>query len=450
MSSDQHQIVAFVPIYNGTYFHGLFKLASSLSDDSNFKFIFYFGRDYPNQESHVEILKNKYEFIISSSSRERALRGLRIRGLLTRWHAIDEIFTFIDISLNYLLLAVEIKTILRNKNISLCVFPADNRYSYPFIAKFARAERIPIIVIPQWFAGPKEIEQSLGHSAIYKPKSFGQKLVKFLSPKCLRDVSSQGSTNVMIPVRLSELFLSWMTRTIPPRPWILHSGYSDRIFVETFTTYEFARSLGFDQKQLVITGSPYLDEIDEAKFHSSPRIGILVAIAPDMFLSRQDAGLEFDSYEQYLVFICSALLSTGFQEATFSMHPSDSGQFDQLITDFGFEISKEPLHLLLTRADIFVATISATIQWAEYIKVPTINFDFYRYEYPDYLDYSCVIPVMKKKDFENSIDIARKQSQNRKIQLSERRMIPQVGETTSVDKIRFQIRSVLEGEEKNG
>ena len=207
----------------------------------------------------------------------------------------------------------------------------------------------------------------------------------------------------MIPIRFSEIILNRILRNIPPLPWVLHSGMANRILVETKGAYNFAIQQGIPSTQLLLTGSIYLDEMNSLVKKSVKDIQLLVAVAPDMFSSRLQHDLEFESYEEYLEYLCKTLKKYDFTAAIFSMHPSDSGQFNKLIEDYGFSISSEEIHKLLPRSKIFVATVSATIQWASYLQVPTVNFDFYHYDYPDYLnnqDYPLVSLVSRKRDFE--------------------------------------------------
>ncbi len=445
MIGKQRQQAVFVPIYNGTYFSGLFKLAIKLSTESSFKFIFFFGRSYPGQQSHVSLLEGKFKYLISASNYHRQSRVL---SLASRNPLLDEFITFFELAFQCFHLRRELCSSWKDEKISLCIFPADNRYLYSFISSFARSQNTKVIVVPQWFAGPKEIEESLGHSAMYKPGKLQRFIIRLIGPKYLRSVKCGYSTFQMIPVRFSEILMSWLTRSIPPEPWILHSGFSDQILVETSGAYSFAQSLGFREQQISLTGSVYLDEINATKSLTPKGIRLLVAVAPDMFLSRKHANLQFESYEEFLGFLCSELVESGYQEAVFSMHPSDSGQYDQLIEDFGFSISRSPLHLLLVEAQIFLATISATIQWAEYLGIPTVNFDFYRYNYPDYLSYHHVLSVQNKESLKLALTQAKELSNLTRSQEISNYNTSATPPPTSLEKILFKISTIAERDEK--
>ena len=395
MLSDQ---VVVLPIYNGTYFNALFKTASKLQELTNYRFIFFFGQEYPGRGKHEEVLKGRFKYISHHDSWICKSAKLRFVRLIRKFPLIDEVVSFLEtlarvVNLNFLL-----RKIWKMNNIRLFILPADNRYFYPFIVKFCKQRSCPVIVMPQWFAGHLELEQSFAHSKIYKPGALRRRIIRLISEKYLRPASFQTLEFQMIPIRFSEILLRWLYKVKSPDPWILHSGESDRIFVETKETFEFAKKLGFGENQLVLTGSVYLDEMNLYVSEPENQIELLVAVAPDMFASRHHANLEFANYKDYLIFLCESLLHSGYSEATFSMHPSDAGNWTNLVSAFGFSITEKPLHLILPRSKVFLATVSSTIQWAVYLKVPTVNFDFYRYNYPDYSNLGDVVYVQGKND----------------------------------------------------
>jgi len=435
----QRQLSVFIPIFNGTYFTSMFKVASEISAISDINFIFFFGRSYPGQERHLFELGGKFEYSVLGLDSLRLFKNSRICSLLRRIRFVDEFFLFFELVNQSSVLKKRLRAIWAGNEVDLCLFPADNRYFYPSISRFAHLKGTPVIVIPQWFASSKEIEESLGTSKIYRPNLVEQTIIRIIAPKYLKYVTVTRSTFKMIPIRFSQIVFAWMDKHIPPEPWILHSGFSERIFVETPSAYAFATDLGFKSEQLSLTGSVYLDEINRTKFKSQKAIRLLVAIAPDMFLSRRHAELTFSSYDEYLNFVCSELIDLGYPDAVISLHPSDSGRYNSLIKNYGFTISQEPLHLLLTRAQIFLATISATIQWADYLGVPTVNFDFYRYRYPDYANLESVFLIEDRQELKSALNQAGKISEmNQDFEL-ESSNVSQDNYTTSLERILAEI-----------
>ncbi len=442
MKSKQRQLSVFIPIFNGTYFTSMFKVASEIGAISDVNFIFFFGRSYPGQERHLFELEGKFEYSLLDLDSLRLFKNSRIWSFLRHIRYIDEFFFFFELFNQSLVLKARLRAIWAGNKINLCLFPADNRYFYPCISRFAHRNETPVTVIPQWFASSKEIEESLGTSKMYRPNLVEQAIIRVIAPRYLKNVTVSRSTFKMIPVRFSQILFAWMDNHVPPEPWILHSGFSERIFVETPSAYAYARTLGFGPEQLSLTGSVYLDEMDHVKSKSQNTIRLLVAIAPDMFPSRGHEDLTFTSYDEYLHFICSELIQLGYADAIISLHPSDGGAYNSLIESYGFTISEEPLHLLLSRAQIFLATISATIQWADYLGVPTVNFDFYRYRYPDYVNLRSVFLVEDKQGLNlalNQAEKSREMNQNFDFKAS---IVSQNNYNTFLDRIFSEITTI--------
>jgi hypothetical protein len=438
--------VIFVPVYNGTYFDSLFKLATRMETIEGIQFYFFFGKNYPGQDRHLLKLHGKFEYFLSESSEIRIFKTSRIIEFARRKLPIDGFFDFFELSAQYRRLNRELCYLWDIHEIPLCIFPADNRYRYPFISKFVRSRGSRLALIPQWFAGPREIEEALGHSNLYRPGKLVRFLIRRIDARYLRKISGSGFSYEMIPIRFSEIVLNCITGCTPPNPWVLHSGYSDRIFVESVTAYNFALSLGIDEAQLNITGSLYLDEMDCERLTKRDSIRLLVAIAPDMFSSRINTELEFLSYEEYLIYLCTKLRMLGYEDAVISMHPSDSGEYHRLIQSNGFEISEEPLHILLARSEIFLATISATIQWAIYLGLPTINFDFYNYQYPDYVESPLVIGVQNKQDLDEAFIQALHLSKMYPHQSAQQRIMCGQPNISSFERLLLEINSLIEME----
>jgi glycosyltransferase involved in cell wall biosynthesis len=59
----------------------------------------------------------------------------------------------------------------------------------------------------------------------------------------------------------------------------------------------------------------------------------------------------------------------------------------------------EPTEQLVPLADVYVASISATIRWALALGIPVINYDCYRYRYDDYQDAAGMLLVEDQHAF---------------------------------------------------
>ena len=408
-----------IPIYNGTYFANSLKLGKAIKLNSDFDVFFFFGRGYPGVLDHIEQLGDDFKYFLQGKvilDQVRPVAAESISNMKSgKPHFVSLLdlllrFPFIKICLDFYFairdwrrLKKSISFIHLSENVQAYLLPADNRYQFAQIVKLAHSFSAPAILAPHWFAGAKEVEESFSQSTLHRPTRWQIVLLSIIAPSFLRRIKTGDSSFLMIPIPVHDIFLSLILRTVPDKPWVLHSGFSDLILVETESTLKYARSLGFEPFQLQLTGSVILDEIDEVRFHSRRDLRLVVAIAPDMFASRPHIKIPFPNYMEYLVYICKTLKMYGFQDAVLSMHPSDQGDYDELLLSHGFIPSSEPIHYLLARTHFFIATISATIQWADFAGVKTLNYDFYQYQYPDYTEYDSVQTVFNNDQFEQGL-----------------------------------------------
>ena len=77
-----------------------------------------------------------------------------------------------------------------------------------------------------------------------------------------------------------------------------------------------------------------------------------------------------------------------------------------------------------------------------------MNFDFYRYNYPDYLSYNHVLPVQDKEDLKSTLIQAKELSDFTRSQEISGYNTNAINEPTSLEKILFEIAVIVEGDEK--
>jgi UDP-N-acetylglucosamine 2-epimerase len=181
----------------------------------------------------------------------------------------------------------------------------------------------------------------------------------------------------------------------------LHSGFSNAVLCESEWVKDFAISLGLNSSNLFVTGSIAHDEMFEVleKRKNAQKSVIVVAIPPDMFPSSRYKNLEFTDFIEMLDFLAKSVTKSTNMRVVASPHPSLNGDHIDYLKRMGFEIAENGVHVELCNASFFIASISATIQWAMAITVPVINYDLYRFDYPDYLGVSGVVKCETKADF---------------------------------------------------
>jgi hypothetical protein len=125
---------------------------------------------------------------------------------------------------------------------------------------------------------------------------------------------------------------------------------------------------------------------------------ILSALPPDsIYMGRPEC--DFQKYDDLVEFWCKTISSIPGYQHIVALHPSVRYEDMRHIEDFGLRIARIPTMDVVPLCDIFVASISSTIQWAIACEKPVLNYDVYRYRYTDYQNVGGVITIEEKHDF---------------------------------------------------
>jgi hypothetical protein len=185
----------------------------------------------------------------------------------------------------------------------------------------------------------------------------------------------------------------------PPSPWTLHSGYADAITVESHAMLDACVREGLPAHQLVFTGSAVKDVMAVALADAQRRceqlyaeLGlpqgrplILCALPPDEFY--REGGrpeCDFRSHRELVEFWVATLAGIPGWNVVLSLHPSLRADDWRDLERPGVRISDRHTAELVPLCDVFVASVSTTIQWATACGKPVINYDVYRYRQEDY------------------------------------------------------------------
>lgn len=411
-------------IHTNTYFTGMLHLGLFLKGLSGFEPIFFFPQDYPTLKNDVENCREnnisvliptitKPQQLIHLPKKERYMKLLSSPLLLLKY--ILYRFFGNTIIWNMFQLHGTIKAFrsqIRKENMELVVLPADNRYDLAAYSKAAHLENIGVVVVPQFMAGPLEWAEYVWDQPIYQIKSLHNKLASVLFPRWKfdhkgRSLLALSGANVMAR--------EWLD-IAPPLPWVLHSGFSDVIAVESEAVKEYCINEGLPSHQLTVTGSiahDILFDIQNAK--ESRRIELLTALEMDknlpivlsalppdsLYMGRNEC--DFKSYHELVEFWCKSITALiGFNHVVV-LHPSHIYDEMKYIEDYGLKIARNPTANIIPLCDIFVASISSTIQWATACGIPVINYDAYRYRYTDYANVDGVLTMEEKEEFTKTL-----------------------------------------------
>lgn len=137
---------------------------------------------------------------------------------------------------------------------------------------------------------------------------------------------------------------------------------------------------------------------------------ILSALPPDFLYGvggRPEC--DFKTYRQLVRFWVQSLADLDGYNIVIALHPSVSYEDMKYIEQWGVKIAQQPTASLIPLCHFYVASISATIQWAIACGKPVLNYDVYRYRYTDYAGAEGVITLEEQSDF---VDVLRRLAQD--------------------------------------
>lgn len=301
-----------------------------------------------------------------------------------------------------------IRHLIRKEHISMMVLPADNVYDQAACIKACHIEHIPTVVIPQWMSSPLEWAEFVWDNPEYNAQKITNRFIGALYPQWLFE--HKGRKLIKQPAS-QVLAYEWLG-IAPPLPWVLHSGFTDVLALENEAVREYCISEGLPEEQLVVTGSVIMDNIADILANSAKRKVelytamelypdrplIISALPPDfLYVGRPDC--EFQNYADFVEFWCRSLAAIKGYNIIICLHPSVKFEEMSFIEKWGVKIASEPTYKMIPLGDLFVASISATIQWAIACGKPVLNYDVYQYHYPDYNNVGGVITVNTKLDY---------------------------------------------------
>ena len=282
-------------------------------------------------------------------------------------------------------------------------------YDSPAFIRAAHRRGIPAVIVPSWMAGPLEAAEALRQIPLYAADRGLPRAFAALLPRWSFVHKGMRLLRLPAPDALAMELLS----LAPPRPWVLHSGHADAIAVESEFMRDYCVREGLDPERLVVTGSAAHDTMHgvreraaQARAELCRRLSLaegrpllLSAVPPDQLYSGGRPGCEFSGYEALVEFWVRSLGEIDGYNVVLSLHPSQKREDWAHLERFGPRISDERIEGLIPLCDVFVASISSTIQWAIAASKPTINYDVYLYRHPAYQNASGVLLAARQDEY---------------------------------------------------
>jgi len=282
---------------------------------------------------------------------------------------------------------------------------------WPVVIKTAHTHGIPTLVLPYTLANPEEAVQGLKDVPAFRTKN--NKVAASLYPKWR--CRQKGIDLVRLPS--AHIFAHEDLGITPPDPWMMNSGYSDKILVDSQASLEYFLAGGIPRDQMSIVGSvsqdcmfqrrqnrpAYLEQLRQELQLSGDKPLLLISGCPNQ-LTSPVPFCEFNSIGAVAAFVGESLLPLAAHYHLLVRPHPNFPEFGAMLEPFGVVTSTRPTSSLVPLADVFVAFASATIRWAIGCGIPTVNYDVFHYGYGEFASAKGVVTVSGSGEF---VDLVR-------------------------------------------
>ncbi len=397
-----HKILLHVG--TSTFFNSQFLLAKQLKL-KGIDVIFFFDNYYPFIDVDLQILTKEnikyilYEdllnpgFNVSSyiliNFTKRVL--YKFIGLLKRIWIFEILFELCRQIYKYRALIILLK---KNKITGINLISDLVQYDTALLIKSGNKLNINTVITPLFFANHKEAAEFFGSDSRYQISK--NQISLFLKSKILRKWVIYYKGVYLKRLSLSKIITKELLKISPEHPWIVNSGKAKVLAVESEI---LKKKFSIELKQNIeVVGSVNLDIIYNSRINLNQNLNCLynkydfdfnkkialIAIPPDVFTSRKGIT-HFSDYSELLKFWIDSIKYLTNYNILISLHPSTKFSEHSAIDFLEYKILDQPLIEVIGLVDLFIASISATIQWAIVCGIPVINYDVYRFNYDDYL-----------------------------------------------------------------
>ncbi|MGC3972594.1 MAG: hypothetical protein QM775_36195 [Pirellulales bacterium] len=294
------------------------------------------------------------------------------------------------------------------------VLPEDNvEYSTAAFIRAAHELHMPAIVIPYSLCNAQEpAEAYYNHPAYQAERPLNRLVCKFF-PKW--KLNYRGRNLVRMPA--AWIIAREYLKLGPPNPWLWNSGDADCYVVDSRAAYHYYVDCGQPAERTRVLGSLRQDNlaafrraanVEREKLlaeQNLPRRDLLVVCAfPPFQAPMPKPGCEFANYRE----LCEAWLAelADVRERANVIvvpHPRMSGEEVAFLKQQGLPVVSDDIVRCLAVADVYVASVSATIATANSCGIPVINYDVYAFDYDDYKQVPGVLAVRTRAAFREQL-----------------------------------------------
>ncbi|HEX2727126.1 MAG TPA: hypothetical protein VHN20_15005, partial [Beijerinckiaceae bacterium] len=318
------------------------------------------------------------------------VRQVRDMNKLYRRHRPDWMTYFAQLREKWALKAQFTALLTEEQPDALVIFEDNVGGWTRIIAGAAADRRIAYFVLPLTIPNPKE------PAAFYRNQPshiISGALARFVAARWPQWTYEYDGV-AMLRLPAPEILSMHSLRLDPPQPWVLNTGSAEVICIESEAMLRHYRALGFAEGQLAVTGSLVDDTLHAVRRTRPARREALLApygldpgrplfvvgFPPDQFTSPDTSPFEFKSFDT-LVQAWGEALAPALAHANVIVKPHPRLATWRLasLKAAGLVVTSAPTEELVPLADVYIASISATIRWALGLGIPVVNYDCYRY-----------------------------------------------------------------------
>jgi hypothetical protein len=278
-------------------------------------------------------------------------------------------------------------------NVKLLILAEDSvDYFTPSLIRLGHRCNVKTVIFPYTFANQYEFLED----AFFNDRRVNRTFLNFLTGHFFPKWTYRYKGKKLIKSEPSLILATEFFRLAPPNPWVMSSGFSDAIAVESSFMKDYYVKAGLPTRKIVETGHPSLDPIYEIyknrEIHRRKLITdlgldrakpIVLCSMPPTQWPRPAYG--FQTYPDFLKAFLVFLNEVTEVNVIFKFHPRiDFAEIDQISRDYNIKYSLNDTAELVAISDMYVASVSSTIRWALALGLPTINYDVYNYKYGDF------------------------------------------------------------------
>jgi len=313
-----------------------------------------------------------------------------IEGRLTAiWHKVRPLF---NLTKAYRDLLKAYRDVIRAQKPDVIILPEDVAGMVtPVFIKAGHLEGVPSIVLPYTICNEQEAFRSLVMFPWVQVKGLNRVIAWFF-PEWVME--QDGRRIMRLPA--GHVVGHWLTKCLPPDPWMFCSGWADAIAVESEAMRDYYRVSGVPSSRLRVVGAVYDDELAELRGDKAERRKVLdkqlglYSSKPLLVVGGcpNQSGIcprfVYRSMEALAKALGLALRPLQEQyNVVFRPHPNFL-PLGNLVALEGIPFTTLPTSYLVALCDAYVGFASATIRWAISCGVPVINYDVFGYGYSDF------------------------------------------------------------------